>query len=102
MLLASSPPAQAASAIGSNRIAAIFAVLIFAKVPKRNSSTCPRTNLLDRAPEKWNSQSRLSRRGWTLKTAPTHGHWGSNGAWVGSDTRRHSGGNGDRTAPADQ
>jgi hypothetical protein len=24
-------------------------------------------------------------------TAPTHGHWGSNGAWVGPDTRWRGG-----------
>src|SRR4051812_7713569 len=59
MLRLSSLPAQAASTTDSNRGAAILAALIFAalilaKVPKRNSSTCPAT-LIDRAAAKWNS-----------------------------------------------
>src|SRR6187431_1791473 len=78
MLLTSSLPAQAASTIGSNRIAANFA-----DVPKRKSSTCPRGYLLDRAAPKWNSQLGYRARIRPLKTAPTHGHWGSNGTWVG-------------------
>src|SRR5712672_4535961 len=97
MLLPSSLPAQAASAIGSNSIAANFA-----DVPKRNCSTCPVLRiLLDRPAAKWNShlgyQSRIKH---VERKVPAHGQWGSNGAWAGSDTRRRCGGNGDMTAPA--
>jgi hypothetical protein len=48
--------------IGSNRIAATFAALFFAEVPKRSFSTCP-VILLDRPAQKWNSH--LGYRAWS-------------------------------------
>src|SRR5882724_7659104 len=82
MPLPSSLPAQAASTAGSNRIAAIFA-----DVPKCYSSASPVFRiLLDRPAAKWNSHLGY-RAALRAKTAPTHGHWGSNGAWAGSDPR---------------
>src|SRR3954462_10612699 len=94
MLRASSLPRQAASASGSSRIAAILADLMFAAIAKRNFPAFPAI-LLNRPQEKWNSHLGYRARGsGALQTAPNHGHWGSNGAWVGSGTRRRGGGNG--------
>jgi len=80
--LLSSLPAQAASAIGNIRIAANFADVV-----KPSPSVCPEARFLDRSAAKWNShlgQSLAVQDSVTAPvTAPTHGHWGSNGAWVG-------------------
>src|SRR6266404_2270959 len=83
MLLPSSLPAQAPSAIGSSRIAARFA-----DIPNCNSLSivCPGARLvalrriLDRPPAKWNSYLGYPANVRFMKTAPARNHWGSNGA----------------------
>ena len=94
MVLPSSLPAQAASVIGSSRIAARFA-----DIPKCNSFKDLTEAVLDLPRIKGNSHLGY---GADLKRHPARGHWGSNGARAGPDIRRAWRGNVDRATPADQ
>src|ERR1700738_5736976 len=83
MLLLSSLPAQAPSAIGSSRIAARFA-----DIPKCHSFliVCLSAllialrRILDCPAAKWNSYLGYRAKVRLTKTAPARNHWGSNGA----------------------